>query len=454
MPELRLAELIGSLSYALDLTEGQPEGHCLRACWIGMHVGEALGIDAEAAWSLYYTLLLKDLGCSSNAARICELYLADDRTFKRDFKLVGTGGLDLLAFITSRTGPHAGWRRRVSALARIVRDGDAIAQDLIRTRCTRGADIARRLRFPAAVADGIHALDEHFDGSGRPEGRSGEAIPLAARIALLAQVVDVFHFAGGPDAALAEARARAGTWFDPALVRALEAAAARPGFWTVLVDGSVEAAVRGIEPPGPTLPLDDDYLDAIAEAFGEVVDAKSPYTAGHSQRVGGFTDALAAHMGITQERRRWLRRAAMLHDVGKLGVSNTILDKPGRLDAGEWAAVQRHATYTEEILGRISAFSELARIAAAHHEKLDGTGYPRGMAGDAIALETRIITAADIFDAITAERPYHAATEPARALDIMRAHVGTALDPHCFEALQALVDAAPDGLAAGAPRLA
>jgi putative nucleotidyltransferase with HDIG domain len=439
VPSLNLAELIGALSHALDLTEGQPEGHCLRACWIGMHVGEAIGLDAPSRWSLYYTLLLKDLGCSSNAARICELYLADDRAFKHDFKLVGAAPLDLLGFVASHTGAHSGWRRRIASLVNIARNGEAIAQELIQTRCSRGAAIARRLRFPEDVAQGIHSLDEHFDGSGRPDGLAGDAIPLAARIALLAQVVDVFQFAQGADAAVAEARRRAGTWFDPRLVQAFEAVAGRAAFWQTLQGPHLAAAVNALEPPGRSMPLDDDYLDDIAEAFGAVVDAKSPFTAGHSTRVGHYTGVLADELGIGDARGRWLRRAALLHDVGKLGVSNTILDKPGKLDAAEWEAVKRHAEFTGHILGRISAFEELARIAAAHHEKLDGSGYPLGLRDHEIELETRIITTADIFDAITAERPYHPATPVHRALDIMRAHVGTALDPRCFEALEAVV---------------
>jgi putative nucleotidyltransferase with HDIG domain len=443
VPALKLAELIGALSHALDLTEGQPEGHGLRACWIGMHIGEAIGLDAETRWSLYYTLLLKDVGCSSNAARICELYLADDRAFKHDFKLVGTRPLDLLGFVASHSGAHAGWRRRLASLVNIARNADAIAQELIQTRCSRGADIARRLRFPEAVAQGIHSLDEHFDGSGRPQGHAGDAIPLASRIALLAQVIDVFQFAHGADAALVEARARAGSWFDPRLVDAFEAIARRPEFWQVLQGEGLEAAVNAIEPPGRSMPLDDDYLDDIAEAFGAVVDAKSPFTAGHSARVGQLTDALARELGMGDARRRWLRRAALLHDVGKLGVSNTILDKPGRLDADEWDAVKRHAEFTGQILGRISAFDELARIAAAHHEKLDGTGYPHGLAAQEIAMETRIITTADIFDAITADRPYRGPTPVDRALEIMRGHVGTALDPACFDALETVAAREP-----------
>lgn len=442
MPDLRLAELIGALSYALDLTEGQPRGHCLRSCWIGMKIADTLALSAGDKWSIYYSILLKDLGCSSNAARICELYLADDREFKRDFKLVGTSATDVLAFIATRTGTQARWWQRVSALAHIVRNGDAVADELIRTRCTRGADIARRLRFPASVTEAIHSLDEHFDGSGRPEGLAGPAIPLGARIALLAQVVDVFQFTGGRAAAYAEVRGRSGSWFDPDIVAAFEAASNAVGFWDTLKGPHLERLVMTLEPAQHSIALDDDYLDAIAEAFGAVIDAKSPFTAGHSERVGYYTDALAQRLGVDPGRRRWLRRAALLHDVGKLGVSNTILDKPGRLDPDEWAAVKLHAVYSEEILGRISAFGELARIAAAHHEKLDGSGYPRGIGSDAIPLETRIITTADIFDAITAERPYHGATSPERALEIMRTHVGTALDSDCFEALGDIVGAA------------
>lgn len=173
------------------------------------------------------------------------LYLTDDRTFKRDFKRVGTGTPQVLSFVVSRTGPHAGWRRRVGAILNILRNGDAVAQELIQTRCSRGAQIARQLRFPESVAQGVHALDEHYDGSGRPDNLSGDAIPLAARIALLAQVVDVFHFNDGTGAALSGARTRAGSWFDPALVDALDVVARDPAFWDMLVNDEIESRGAG-----------------------------------------------------------------------------------------------------------------------------------------------------------------------------------------------------------------
>ncbi|MDE1929361.1 MAG: HD domain-containing protein [Burkholderiales bacterium] len=401
-----------------------------------MHVGRAIGLGAAELWDLYYTLLLKDLGCSSNAARICELYLSDDLQFKRDFKTVGDGLPEVLQFVFQHTGLRVGTAQRLRRAFDIVRHGRRYAQELIQTRCTRGAAIARQLRFNEAVAGAIASLDEHWDGRGRPEGLAGTRIPLASRIALLAQVVDVFHSASGATAALAELRRRSGRWFDPALVRAFESVAADPGFWRVLAAPAVDAAVRALEPPGRSVALDDDYLDDIATAFGQVVDSKSPYTRGHSERVARYADAIASRLDVAAPRRRWLRRAALLHDLGKLGVSNAVLDKPAALDAAEWAEVRLHPGHTEAILGRIEAFGELASVAGAHHERLDGGGYPRGLAGDAIRLETRIITVADIFDAISAQRPYRAAVPLPRTLEMMATTVGSAIDPLCFEALR------------------
>ncbi len=442
MHRLRLSELISALSHALDMTEGQPQGHCIRCCWIGMHVGRQLGLPDDELWHLYYTLLLKDLGCSSNAARICELYLTDDLSFKRDFKTVGEGMPQVLNFVLSHTGLKAPLAERFRAVLGVLRHGGEFADELIQTRCQRGADIARQLRFPEPVATGIYHLDERHNGKGRPHGLSGQQIPVYSRIALMAQVIDVFHTSGGARAAQDELARRRGQWFDPDLVDAF-LAIADDAFWTQLADEQITAAVLALEPASRQVPLDEEYLDDIAAAFGQIVDSKSPYTSGHSARVALYVDLMAETLGLDGDRRRWLRRGALLHDMGKLGVSNSILDKPGKLDAHEWALVQDHASYTEAILSRIGAFSELARVAGAHHERLDGKGYPRGLSAADIATETRIITCADIFDAITAERPYRAAIPVEKALQMMSETVGTAIDPDCFEVLKASIARLP-----------
>jgi HD-GYP domain-containing protein (c-di-GMP phosphodiesterase class II) len=433
----RLAEVLSALSYALDLTEGQPVGHCVRSCWIGLNIGRELGLPENQIWELYYVLLLKDLGCSSNAARICQLYLADDIAFKRDFKQVNGSLPQALRFVLSHTGLKAGLAERFRAIINVFQNGGEISHELIETRCQRGADIARKMRFGEPIALGIKSLDEHWDGTGKADGLKGEAIPLYARIALLAQVVDVFQLGNGQDAARRETRHRAGSWFDPLVVSAFERVASRPEFWLRLGSKTLQAEIFELEPGQQATLIDDDYLDDIAAAFAQVVDSKSPFTSGHSERVTLYADMIAEQLGLASDKRRWLKRAALLHDIGKLGVSNSILDKPGRLNAAEWAAVHRHPALSEEILARISIFDELAAVAGAHHERLDGKGYPNGLSAGHIALDTRIITAADIFDALTADRPYRKALSTAQALAVMEADAGTAIDRRCLDALKA-----------------
>lgn len=430
------AEVLGALSFALDITEGQPEGHCVRCCWIGTKIGEKLGLDEDRLWQLYYTLLLKDLGCSSNAARLCQLYLADDLSYKRDYKTVDGSLPQILKFVVTHTGMKAGLAERFRAIVHIAQNGGEIARELIETRCQAGADIARMLRFPETVALGIAGLDEHWDGTGQPEGLKGLAIPLYSQIALLSQVIDVFQISAGRQAALDEIRARASRWFNPELVAAFQLVGSDDDFWDALRADDLPDRVFALAPAQKHAEVDESYLDDIAQAFAKVVDSKSPFTAGHSDRVTVFTDLIAQEMGFDPVHRRWLKRAALLHDIGKLGVSNAILDKPGKPDESEWREIRQHPVYSEEILGRISVFADVAHIGGGHHERLDGGGYPRGLKGREIDLNTRIVTVADVFDALTADRPYRAAMPVHQALDIMSRDIGTAFDPHVFAALK------------------
>lgn len=433
---IRRAEIVSALSHALDITEGQPEGHGVRCAYTGMAIGRQIGMSEAALGDLYFTLLLKDIGCSSNAARICQLYLADDLSFKRDFKSVNDSLPQILRFVLSHTGMKAGMSERFRSLLTIFTEGGRISRELIETRCQRGAKIAGQMRFSQAVQRGILDLDEHFDGTGKPEGLSGSAIALEARIALIAQVVDVFFMSAGINAARKEVALRAGNWFDPALCKAFETVASDPKFWETYASPSLHQRVIALSPKGDSELVDDDYLDEIAAAFADVVDSKSPYTAGHSNRVALFSDMVAEELGLSAPSRRFLKRAALLHDIGKLGVSNQILDKAGKLDDDEWQAVRLHPVQGNIILSRIDAFEGLARVARDHHEKLDGSGYPNGISGDAISLDTRIVTVADIFDALTADRPYRGPLPVDTALGIMRKEAGPGLDPDCFAALE------------------
>lgn len=434
--KIYLSEVVGALSYALDVTEGQPAGHSLRCCWIGMHVGMRIGLTPAELSDLYYTLLLKDIGCSSNAARICQLYLADDLNFKGAYKVVDNKLPEILRFLLTHTARSSGLVERLQTMVHIARNGGEIARELIETRCQRGATIARSMRFSEAVAQGILDLDEHWDGNGQPLGRKESEIALFGRIALMAQVVDVFFMRGGSEAAIAEVTNRAGRWFDPQLAAVIGELGQDAGFWPAMLANDLDRRVMALEPPALMRAVDEDYLDDIAAGFAQVVDAKSPFTAGHSDRVALFADLIAEELGYSAERRRWLKRAALLHDIGKLGVSNSVLDKNGKPDDEEWAQIKRHPELGRVILSKITAFRDMARIAGDHHERLDGKGYPHGISESAIDLDTRIVTVADIFDALTADRPYRKAMAVHVAFEIMEKDLVSAIDPLVYAALQ------------------
>lgn len=437
-PALPLAEVIGALSYALDLTEGQPPGHSLRCCWIGMQLGLHIGLDSDLLCDLHYTLLLKDTGCSSNAARLWQLYGGDERGVKRDFKTVNAQSQFAVGrFVLQHAGPGEALSSRIGRVLNLARHAAELTTELIATRCERGADIVARIGFGTRVAEGIRSLDEHWNGGGHPRRISGKDIPLAARVALLAQVIDVFHILGGPDAARAEVVRRSGTWFDPALVAGFLELSQSSGFWQGLDEAGLAARVAALEPARRAVMVDAARLDLITSAFADVVDAKSPFTSGHSTRVSEYACGIARAMDFGPEALRRLRRVGLLHDVGKLGVSNGILDKPGKLTEAEWTVMRAHPGQSSEILGRVSVFSELAPVAGAHHERLDGKGYPNRLEAEQIPLAARILTTADVFDAITAERPYRSAIPVRECLDIMHRDSGIAFDPLCLAALEA-----------------
>jgi HD-GYP domain-containing protein (c-di-GMP phosphodiesterase class II) len=292
------------------------------------------------------------------------------------------------------------------------------------------------LGFPPPAAAGVRSLDEHWDGSGRPDHLQGEAIPLISRIACVSQTAEVFMSTDGPGAALDIVRARRGIWFDPRVADAFLSIAPGDPLWTRMADDAALEVLGDLEPSEGVAMTDDAGLDRVAEAFASVIDAKSPYTARHSVGVATYAAAIGDGLGFDPPRLRSLRRAALLHDIGKLGVSNLILDKPGALTGEEVAEVRRHPLYTEQILSRITAFADIAEAAAAHHERLDGRGYHRGVGSDRLTLEARILAVADVYEALTADRPYRRPLDREVALGILWKDAGAAFDPLCVAALR------------------
>ncbi len=432
---VRQSEVLAGLSYALDLTEGQRPGHALRSCLIGMRIGTAMELSQPQLGSLFYALLMKDLGCSSNSARFAALFGSNDQDIKADIKRIDwTRALESFRFVARNAAPGQFLLKRTWRMLAVMARGPEGARDVVQTRCERGADIAKMLSFDPDAVNAIRALDEHWDGQGQPYSKKGEEIPLLARILGLAQTMEVFFTTYGHDSAFEMAAMRRGTWFDPAVVDGVFSFRADRQFWEGLAIADMKDLAR-FEPDAAAETATDDRLDTIATAFASVIDAKSPWTYRHSNEVAAIAVAIGEEMGLLPRELRLLRRAGLLHDLGKLGVSNLILDKPGKLTDEEFLVMKRHPDHTAQILSRVPCFRPLVDAAAAHHERLDGRGYHRRIAGHEVCTHARILAVADICDALRASRPYRAGLPIEKILEIMGRDAGVALDPEVFAAL-------------------
>jgi HD-GYP domain-containing protein (c-di-GMP phosphodiesterase class II) len=374
------------------------------------------------------------------------LFGADDQETKRSSKLIDwSSPWRALVWSLSTVAPGAPLRERAAVLRGIKEEGE-VTRKFMEARCDRGAEIARMLYLSEETALAIRSLDEHWDGNGMPDGIAGWEIPQLARILCLAQTVEIFHAAGGVKAARAVVKRRRGRWFDPGLVDALLAISHDRAFWATLD----EPDVSGWEPVELMLTADDERLDRIAEAFARVIDAKSPFTASHSERVAEIAVGIGGALRFDAVGLRDLRRAGLLHDIGKLAISNLILDKPGKLTEAEFAQIKEHPTYSLQILERAPCFAPIAPLAANHHERIDGTGYPRGLGGADLELPMRTLAVADVYEALTAKRPYRDALPVEQALDIVAADVPGRLDRDVLAALESFLadstEPAPPGV--------
>ena len=439
-----LPEILSALSFALDLTEGAVPGHALRSCVLGMRLAEELDLSDTQRASLYFALLLKDIGCSSNAARLCQIIGGgDERRVKAAVKLEdwtrpSQPKGSTLRLLWNNVLPDASGVDRLVGIVRIGLAQHRNNEELITLRCDRGAHIVRKLGLGDIAAEAVRGLDEHWDGSGYPDHRMGRAIPIESRILAVAQHLDVFATEQGTDAALEVLRERSRRWFDPELVRIVDRLQRRGVLWYSALPDTPEYETRqaalDLAPP-EIHDVQADDIDLICEAFADVVDAKSSCTFRHSIGVTSAALRIGRNLGLSNPSLQFVNRAALLHDLGKLGVPNSILDKPGQLDAAQWQIVQEHPRLTNEILSRIHSFDDLAFVAGAHHERLDGSGYPNHLTAEYLPIEARIIAVADVYSALTEDRPYRAGLSHEQALAILREEVPYRLDFDCVEAL-------------------
>ena len=441
-----LTDVLAALSFSLDLAEGQPMGHSLRTCLISMDLSERLDLPLQIRRDLYYAALLKDTGCSSNSSPVFEMLGGNEIEAKRA-RMVTDWSNDLTAalFALRHAAPGAPWFERVKRVAKLARLGPGAAARMVKVRCERGAEIVLQLGFGPGASDGVRALDEHWDGHGHPRGLKGDQIPIVARVLGLAQTLEVFAAASGPAAGLELMRRRSGRWFDPTVVEACRDLEPRLKHWASRSTYELRDDVSAAEPGHAALLAGSATVQRVAHVFAEIVDAKSPYTGAHSHRVADLAMEVARVLGWKRELMEEVRSAALLHDLGKLSVPNRILDKPGPLDAAEWEIMRLHALYTERVLEHVKGYEWLAFASASHHERMDGSGYCRGIGAEQLPEMSRVLAVADVYDALSTARPYRHALSPPEVFAIMERDGAPGFCPKCFDALQWTVSESIDG---------
>ena len=409
---VRLAELVASLSLGVDLGFGQPMEHVLRQCLIALRLAERCALGEQDRASVYYTALLVNVGCHSDAHEQAK-WFGDDialKSGKYDHELRSVRGtLATMRLIGAGNSPL--YRFRVGLEFAVA--GHRQVDGMISQHARLARTLAEQLGLPSAVRDAVGSAYEQWDGKGWPGELRANAVPVAARIAQLAEFMEVAHRVRGVVGARSLARARAGRQFDPDLA-ALLCGSAEEIFYGLDTVPTWQAVIAA--EPALTVGLSPDELDSALTAIANFVDLKSPYTLGHSVAVAELAEDAGRRLGLPAEKTGLLRRAGLVHGYGRLGVSNSILDRPGPLSAGEWERVRMSPYLTERMLRQSAALAPLGEIAVQLRERLDGSGYPRGLSGGAISRLARVLGAAESYQAMREPRPYRPAHSAADAV--------------------------------------
>ncbi len=397
--DVRMAELVTGLSLVVDLGLGQPVEHVLRQTLIALKLGEAVGMLDQERVALYYVALLAWVGCGSDSHELA-VWFGDDLAWRRASYEVDPGREDALSYLAERAAAVSPPLSGRGAVDRTKLAGSTISH------CVVTSDFANRLDLGPQVANSLVQLFERWDGRGRPHRLCGEEIALPARIVAFADILVPFHRRGGVAGAVAVAHERKGLQVDPGLVdvfcaKATEilAVAEEPDSWDAVLSAE----------PGLHVFLTETQLDRALEGIADFTDLKSPYTVGHARGTAAIAGDSARILGLPDDDLVLIRRAALVQDAGRMGISNSILDKPAPLTPAEMERVRLHPYYVERMLQRPHTLARIGGLARQHHERLDGSGYPRGLFGAAIPMPARVLAAADVYRALTEPRPHRPA---------------------------------------------
>jgi HD-GYP domain-containing protein (c-di-GMP phosphodiesterase class II) len=409
-PQVRLAEVVGALSLATDVGMGAPLEIGLGTSLVATRLAEALGCSPAERRRAYWVALLRHIGCTAGSHEFATL-VGDELAFRG-----GLGGEDftdqrvLLGHVLRAVGGDSAVGR-VRALARFAANAAALKEGSLAV-CEVASRLADALGFEPEVRRDITGVYERWDGRGFPSRIPAERVSVPARVVAVAETAEILTRLAGLEGARAAVAERAGRAFDPEIAACFRAHA--PEIMETLDREDLWGEMLAAEPGPPARP-DADGLERALRAVGDFADLKSPYTVGHSRAVADLARDAAVHAALDEAAQRRVLLAGLVHDVGRVGVSSRVWGKEAPLSRTEWEQVRLHPYTTERVLDRASSLREVVAVAAAHHERLDGSGYHRGVPASVIARPARLLAAADAFHAMTEPRPHRPALTPEQA---------------------------------------
>ena len=392
---------------------GQPPEDAIRSCLLATALARRMDLSEREVGDIYYTTLLQHVGCTAYAYETAALFGGDDIAVRAGGARIDFANpKEALPYLLFELGKGATPLGRARAVISAISRGQKIDEELFRSNCEVAVHMTRRLGLGTGVQRGLNEIYERWDGKGNPRKLAGDDIALPARLAQVASQAVLFDRLGGLDLASEVIRRRAGTALDPSIADTF----LRHGRGLLAEITSADASAAVIETePEPRRYIAEPRLDEVARVFADLADLKSPFTHGHSVAVSELAEAAAANLSLTEDEVVCVRRAGLLHDLGRAGVPNGIWDKPGRLTATEWEQVRLHPYHSERILSCSTALAPLAPLAGMHHERQDGSGYYRQATAATIPNGARVLAAADAYQAMTQERPHRPALTPGAA---------------------------------------
>ncbi|HEV2642708.1 MAG TPA: HD domain-containing phosphohydrolase, partial [Candidatus Elarobacter sp.] len=400
--KVRLSELVATLSLVSDLGMGRPVERVLRQTVIAMRLADAAGVEPEISAATYYTSLLTWVGCATDTSELAELF-GDETSLYADTHDGDLAGTTMAVFVARHLGHGSSRMRRIGMVGRFLATAGRSVQQVMESHCQAASELAGRLELGDDVTAPLTQAFERWDGRGVP-GRVGRGgLAMAIRLVHLADCIEAFHHRGGVDAALDVARLRRGTQFDPDLV---DRFCAQPD---AVLDGlgSFQAWDQVIElDPRLGQQLTEEQLDTALFALGDFSDLKSPLRAGHSRGVAQLVGEAAVTLGMDDVDVANVRRAGAIHDVGMVGVTSAVWNATEPWTFAQRERARTHPYFTERMFARVAPLGAVVACAAQHHERLDGSGYPHGLSGNALLMPARLLAAADVYHALREPRPH------------------------------------------------